>query len=302
MTSLVKPEMDWIYGTCYFGKGVFLSENVLQDSNAMVYQCAAANNSWIRLVISPIVCALPLWFRFIQCLRRTYDSGERFPHLANALKYSLAMIVVLLSAFHPFDRHEEGTMLRSAWISIFCISGLYSFCWDVFMDWSLGRPQYGFLSDKLMYPRRDLYYFAIVIDFFLRFSWVLTLVDPGTVSSFLRLSIFTHDSLSMLVQTSIQMTEIFRRTMWGFFRLENEHLRNTLHFRTSNFIPLHFDAVYQDDQDLASSKANGSTSTAGGNVRQIELYLLTGLVLAAAFAIVLSRFWNDLHNQDPHQP
>ena len=37
------------------------------------------------------------------------------------------------------------------------------------------------------------------------------------------------------------VAELFRRTMWSYFRLENEHLRNTQGFRRVDFIPLHFD-------------------------------------------------------------
>ena len=34
--------------------------------------------------------------------------------------------------------------------------------------------------------------------------------------------------------------ELFRRTLWGFFRLEHEHRSNTEGFRRVDFVPLHF--------------------------------------------------------------
>ena len=37
--------------------------------------------------------------------------------------------------------------------------------------------------------------------------------------------------------------EICRRTMWGCFRLENEHLHNTQNFRRVAFVPLHFETA-----------------------------------------------------------
>ncbi|CAK4110793.1 unnamed protein product, partial [Aphanomyces euteiches] len=46
------------------------------------------------------------------------------------------------------------------------------------MDWGLGRPQYNFLGDGHMYSRRWIYYFAIVADLILIFSWSLALIPP----------------------------------------------------------------------------------------------------------------------------
>ena len=39
-----------------------------------------------KRVVVPVVCLLPLWWRFAQCLRKYYDTGLRWPHAYNALK------------------------------------------------------------------------------------------------------------------------------------------------------------------------------------------------------------------------
>lgn len=41
-----------------------------------------------------IVNCIPAWIRFGQCIRRYRDTGETFPHLANAGKYSTTFFVV----------------------------------------------------------------------------------------------------------------------------------------------------------------------------------------------------------------
>jgi len=41
-----------------------------------------------------IVNCIPAWIRFAQCIRRYRDTGESFPHLANAGKYSTTFFVV----------------------------------------------------------------------------------------------------------------------------------------------------------------------------------------------------------------
>lgn len=46
-----------------------------------------------------IVNCIPAWIRFAQCIRRYRDTGESFPHLANAGKYSTTFFVVLAKAF-----------------------------------------------------------------------------------------------------------------------------------------------------------------------------------------------------------
>lgn len=45
-----------------------------------------------------IVNCIPAWIRFAQCIRRYRDTGESFPHLANAGKYSTTFFVVFARA------------------------------------------------------------------------------------------------------------------------------------------------------------------------------------------------------------
>jgi hypothetical protein len=64
--------------------------------------------------IIPVVCALPLWFRFCQCLRRYYDTNQRHPHLSNALKYALSHLVVIMVAYHPTFQHHHSSSSSSS--------------------------------------------------------------------------------------------------------------------------------------------------------------------------------------------
>lgn len=75
------------------------------------------------------------------------------------------------------------------------------------------------LSDSFELSQR-FYYFGIVEDLILRFGWTLSmsLVEAGYVESEVMITI-----LSPL--------EVFRRFMWNYFRLENEHLNNCGKFR-----------------------------------------------------------------------
>lgn len=64
-----------------------------------------------------------------------------------------------------------------------------------------------------------LYYFTIFEDFFIRFDWII-------YSIFLELGY----NKEILVTISAPF-EVFRRFMWNFFRLENEHVNNCGNFR-----------------------------------------------------------------------
>lgn len=64
------------------------------------------------------------------------------------------------------------------YFAIALFSTLYSYAWDIFMDWGLMRgttPETRLLRDKLKFPKH-YYYFVMITNLLLRFSWVLTLV------------------------------------------------------------------------------------------------------------------------------
>jgi hypothetical protein len=85
------------------------------------------------------------------------------PNLANAFKYAMSQSVTLFGAFHPLylmyfgdgvndislvddddnpdGRGQSNFFVRHVfsfqlfWMGLFIASSLYSFCWDVYMDW-----------------------------------------------------------------------------------------------------------------------------------------------------------------------
>ena len=61
--------------------------------------------------------------------------------------------------------------------------------------------------------------------------WVTTLIPPQSGAKF-----EIPQYLSLLTMSM----ELFRRTIWGFFRLEHEHRHNSQGFRRVDFVPLHF--------------------------------------------------------------
>ncbi|XP_004933050.1 xenotropic and polytropic retrovirus receptor 1 [Bombyx mandarina] len=175
-----------------------------------------------------VVSVVPAWTRFWQCLRRYRDSREAFPHLVNAGKYSTTFFVVLFATLKTLNNHKYpdssfDNPFLYAWFACQLVSSVYTYTWDVKMDWGLfscgPSAENKFLREEIVYSPGS-YYFAIVEDFVLRFIWTVSFV------------LTENKYVGSETMTSILAPlEVFRRFIWNFFRLENEHLNNCGKFR-----------------------------------------------------------------------
>lgn len=228
MTSMVKVSIDCGYAFCWISHGWWEPE-----TNATSAQCTSA---WgFKFVFVPAVSALPLWLRFMQNIRRYWETHQRFPALANAGKYAIAQCVVLLGVIQSnFTAQPAG--FQVIWVVIVCISTLYAFVWDITQDWSLFEPGSFRLRRRRMLPRTWFYYCAAVIDLFLRFGWTMTYlgVEGGP---------FQGPLFQIYLNPILASAEVIRRSIWSWFRLENEHLHNTQGYRRVDFVPLHFETA-----------------------------------------------------------
>lgn len=162
----------------------------------------------------PFILVLPYIFRLFQCLRQYTDTREK-TSLLNALKYSTAVPVIVLSALKYHVLHDRWTNIyRPLWLLSGVINSLYSFYWDVNRDWDLSvfsrifKFKNPHLFSNILYGRRWVYYWAIGSNLVLRCTWTYKL------SAHLR-----HNYLTVF---TIAALEILRRFQWIFFRVENE--------------------------------------------------------------------------------
>ncbi|XP_076378767.1 solute carrier family 53 member 1 [Megalopta genalis] len=216
LNSMATALLDFHFLTCFY----ITNGNWLEAGDST--QCMSGS-----LIVRPIVNCLPAWFRFAQCVRRYRDSKEAFPHLANAGKYSTTFLVVISNTMCIYRATEYGTRWENPWLWLWviscCVNSIYSFTWDLKMDWGLLDSNAGenkFLREEVVYSAAGFYYFAIIEDCILRFAWIASfvLIECGYVSSDLMTSV-------------VAPLEVFRRFVWNFFRLENEHLNNCGKFR-----------------------------------------------------------------------
>ncbi|XP_037560453.1 xenotropic and polytropic retrovirus receptor 1-like isoform X2 [Dermacentor silvarum] len=218
LNSLVPVFIDAQYFVCFYATDFQWMEN----SDA-----ARCMNRPVNLALRPVLACLPAWFRFAQCLRRYRDTREAFPHLANATKYATTFFVVLFSTL--FNVYRDSYPSSSShpffilWILSAVVSSCFTYTWDVRMDWGLFDSNAGenrFLREEIVYSSSGYYYFAILTDLALRFGWTLSV-------SLTELGVIHSD----LMVTILAPLEVFRRFVWNFFRLENEHLNNCGKFR-----------------------------------------------------------------------
>lgn len=199
--------------------------------------------------IVPILISIPSFIRLRQCLteyvrvRRSMKvgvgtvAGWGGQHLANALKYSSAFPVIVLSAWQRYDPSLLGVSevgLSRLWLIAVFFNSFYSFYWDVTKDWDLTllspskrlrspspdpttkRPEYPYgLRRHRYFHTPNVYYTVIFLDLVLRCTWSFKLSPHlHQVDSF-EGGIFV-----------LELLEVFRRWVWIFFRVETEWVRN----------------------------------------------------------------------------
>ncbi|MCJ1301311.1 protein-ER retention protein [Hypocenomyce scalaris] len=191
--------------------------------------------------VVPLIISIPSLIRLRQCLieysrvRRANQrsggvgsSGWGGQHLANALKYSSAFPVIILSALQRgYDPNKIGmseTGLFRLWLFAVFLNSFYSFYWDVAKDWDLtlfassserNNPEHPWgLRRHTHFHTKEMYYVAIVIDLMLRCTWSFKLSPHLDHFNDLEGGIFIMEFL-----------EVLRRWMWVFFRVETEWVR-----------------------------------------------------------------------------
>eukprot|EP00040_Diaphanoeca_grandis_P003204 m.24219 g.24219 ORF g.24219 m.24219 type:complete len:413 (+) comp14504_c0_seq1:176-1414(+) len=174
-------------------------------------------------LVGPILASIPYAIRAFQCWL-TYSSKGDQMQLLNLGKYMSSFPVIWTSALKrdinpangfELDKHEE--YLQALWMYTVVINTVYSWLWDVYMDWGLGRPRMGgkpqwpFLRSTLVYQYPLLYYLIVPFDLALRATWSLKLSSH----------LLAHASGPAFVFV-FEILEVLRRWGWIYFRVEWE--------------------------------------------------------------------------------
>jgi|UniRef100_A0A914PVP6 hypothetical protein len=237
MNSLSTVFLDFQYFICFYTTEVDYSNfsfnvrtmNVTEGPIPYGYvDLSTGNDTCMNTAgIRAFVSIVPASVRFFQCLRRYRDTRRAHPHLVNAGKYSTTYLVVLthsLNRWATSNNPTDTSIFFYLWVASYILSFTYTFLWDVFMDWGLIDPrapkEAPFLREEMIYGTKWFYYFGIIEDFVLRLSWVMN-VSLGEAW------LLNGDMLTCLMSP----LEVFRRFIWNYLRLENEHVNNCGQFR-----------------------------------------------------------------------
>ena len=235
------------------------------------HSTARPNRNCGGVVIVPFLISVPFLIRLRQCLieyARVRDglakgdldqrqSGWGGQHLANALKYSTAFPVTILSALQRADSSDWGmnrNRLYQLWLITVFANSFYSFYWDVAKDWdltlfeSLGDTARSWLSNK---PRligylngsanglpsgqavltREEYPYGLRRYRYIHAPSVYYVVIALDLMLRCTWSFKLSPHLDRLNNLEggifvIQLLEVFRRWVWIFLRVETEWVRN----------------------------------------------------------------------------
>lgn len=196
-----------------------------------------------RFGVVPLITLLPLWLRLVQCLRRANETSKRFPHFCNGLKYASAFTVIAFVTFQP------SCTSNGLWVLGFVGATIFQYTWDITMDWGLieatnitaGTCTAGVSADvpctsrltallsgfrirsELLLRPVGLYPLIMIVNLLLRFSWTLTLIPDGRYAGSLHSQPLLHVLFAYLAPI-MAAVEIMRRMIWGFIRVEWEHI------------------------------------------------------------------------------
>ncbi|KAI8980972.1 EXS family-domain-containing protein [Pilobolus umbonatus] len=199
-------------------------------------------------IIIPLIISVPYLVRLKQCISE-YIESKYSRHLYNALKYASSIPVIIFAAAQrkasmyitetgstPITWYLDEIVIFRLWIFFVFSNSLYSFWWDISMDWNLITITYNtpeteddkrhqntprrkrllpsiYIRRQLYFSRSIWYIGAVIFDFLLRISWCLKL------SSYMYLKQL-DSNIFML-----QFMEITRRCVWTIFRMESEGVR-----------------------------------------------------------------------------
>ena len=207
LNSLGQALKDFQFLLCFYISGETMDDD-WDKADSLGY---CSSSAWWLVAL---VACLPAWFRFAQCIRRYRDTKEAFPHLVNAGKYSTTFFVVTFSTLDSAYRTEaERSPFFYLYILSAIISSCYTYVWDIKMDWGFftaGAGDNRFLREEIVYSSKGYYYFAIIEDLVLRFSWAYQLV----------LKEVGFAAYSELTTSVFAALEVVRRFIWNFFRLD----------------------------------------------------------------------------------
>jgi hypothetical protein len=122
------------------------------SANTLTASGPSLPTSW-WIILLPLI---PFYWRAVQCLRRYYDATQAKAiktntQLFNCSRYSLGMLFMMMSGGQSYYKHSHPSLsTKFMWAEIVfrILYSIFSFYWDVVMDWGLGNGRFLPLSES----------------------------------------------------------------------------------------------------------------------------------------------------------
>lgn len=161
------------------------------------------------------LAVIPPVIRLCQCLKE-YKTTKEFTLLANALKYSCHLPVVLCLWYSRVYGDDSLTIRDYNILKVMMfIQSTYSYIWDVRKDWTITSiSSIRYQKSRVLFPK-FYYHIAIVMDGIMRYWWLwIIILAPYDVSG---------KPTALFFEKEAQFIELIRRAGWVVFKLESEY-------------------------------------------------------------------------------
>lgn len=195
--------------------------------------CTDFNHHYIAWWLTSI----PNAWRCMQCWKR-WRAGAGIRNLGNAYKYGNRLVVAFFDGMYTYQLggasgSTANNVFFGLWLTFALVNVTYSYYWDVVQDWGLFKHdsprKWPLLRAQLMIAQPYYYYVAMVLNA------VFRIISGMSLS---RSIFFGRYATTSLFATFLFECESLRRSLWNFFRLENEHLNNVEKFRAVDLLPV----------------------------------------------------------------
>jgi hypothetical protein len=138
LCSMPKVFTDLQYTLCLYSTGLFWdtdTDDYVSSPHFLHGDSVCGSGDVIYIQIQAFLGVLPFWLRFCQCCRAYYDKRDVLDIL-NAIKYLLSLSVQFLATVRSLTASDTlRQSINIYWGSIGAAATIYSFYWDVVMDW-----------------------------------------------------------------------------------------------------------------------------------------------------------------------
>ena len=124
LVSLITPFEDLVYTGCYYTS--------IDFSDVQVTQNPCRNPAKLAVFIYAVIVFA---YRMMQCMKQGYDKKKYLFELEffNTIKYSLSILTLVFS----FLWKSGNQNIFAAWLTFAISSTIYSYVWDLKVDWAL---------------------------------------------------------------------------------------------------------------------------------------------------------------------